>query len=137
MFFAFITFVSAFPLRNRTTLYVDSDPARVSLPVANLTMRESSPDAGNDIASLVNALNTIDTHVDGIIQSRAISQNTLSQLQTFIDTSTNLLRAIGKGGDVVNTFLSQVNNLKSEAQNGSLDAGDLLGAANGILQSLL
>ena len=37
----------------------------------------------------------------------------------------------------VNTFLSEVNNLKDEARNGTLDAGDLLNAARDILSSVL
>lgn len=65
-----------------------------------------------------------------------ISSQVLSQLQSFVDNTVSLLRTLGKN-DAVKTFLSEVNRLKSEAKNGTLDAGDLLNAARDIVLSIL
>jgi hypothetical protein len=77
-------------------------------------------------------------HVNKPVEARDIVVNAqvLAQLQNFISNTVSLLRALGKS-DAVNTFLSQVNNLKAEARNGTLDAGDLLNAARDILASVL
>lgn len=65
-----------------------------------------------------------------------VDSRTLGQLQSFVVSTVNLLNALGKS-DTVNTFLSEVDNLKAEARNGSLDIGDLLDAARDILRSVL
>jgi len=64
-----------------------------------------------------------------------IDNQTLVQLQSFVNDTVNLLRAVGKS-DAVHTFLSQINDLKNDVRDGTLDLGDLLSAAQSVLLSL-
>lgn len=68
--------------------------------------------------------------------ARDVDAQTISQLQAFVDNTVNLLRALGKS-DAVNDFLSEINRLETEAQDGTVDASDLLSAARDVVLSIL
>jgi len=68
-------------------------------------------------------------------RDNVIDSQTLAQLQSFVNDTVNLLLAVGKP-DAVDAFLSQVNNLKTKAQDGTLGVNDLLNAAKSTILSL-
>jgi len=65
----------------------------------------------------------------------AVNPKVLAQLKKFVDNAVKLLRFLGRSAEVINTFLSEIEQLKIEVQNGTLDVGDLLSAARDILLS--
>lgn len=65
-----------------------------------------------------------------------IDSQTLAQLESFVNAIVNALKATGNTR-VVNTFLTQINNLKVEVENGTLDVADLLSAARVIVLSII
>jgi hypothetical protein len=70
------------------------------------------------------------------IEARGVvNPKVLAQLKKFVDNAVKLLRFLGRSAEVINTFLSEIEQLKVEVQNGTLDVGDLLSAARDILLS--
>jgi hypothetical protein len=65
-----------------------------------------------------------------------IDPQVLPQLRNFVGSTVDLLRALDKP-DAANNFLSEVQNLRAEAQNGTLNAADLLSAARDVISSAL
>jgi hypothetical protein len=75
-------------------------------------------------------------HVNKPLNARSPDDQTLSQLQAFVDNTVHLLHALRRS-DVVDTFLTNVNNLKAEAGGGTLNAGDLMDAVHNLAFSVL
>lgn len=75
---------------------------------------------------------------DGLVNSRDIPVNgqVLAQLQNLVDDAVRLLQATGNS-DAVNTLLSKINDLRTEAQNGTLGMNGLLNAVRTIILSAL